>query len=142
LRLGELVGAIGGLGLLVAGFLPWYSVGGENATAWQAFSVTDIVLAAAAIVAMSVAACVLLRISVSYPVAGSSVATGFGAVALILIVIRLINPPGSGDVQLEYGAWLGLVFATAITIGGYMGMQPIKAPNQHERVAPDGAPSH
>jgi hypothetical protein len=126
--LGELVGAIGGLGLLVATFLPWYSVGGGNATAWQAFSVTDIVLAAAAIVAMSVAACVLLRISVSYPVAGSSVATGFGAIALILIVIRLIDPPGSGDVHLEYGAWLGLVFATAITIGGYMGMQPIKAP--------------
>jgi hypothetical protein len=128
LRLGELVGALGGLGLLVASFLPWYSVGESDVTAWQAFSVTDIVLAAAAVVGMSVAACVLLRISVSYPVAGSSVAAGFGAVAAVLIVIRMVNPPGSGDVNLEIGAWLGLICGLAITIGGYMGMQPMKAP--------------
>ncbi len=123
-----MVGAIGGLGLLVAGFLPWYSTSGEDATAWQAFSVTDVFLAATAIVGMSVAICVLARISVSYPVAGSSVAAGFGALAVILIVIRLINPPGEGDVGIEIGAWLGLVAAIAITIGGYLGMQPLKAP--------------
>ena len=128
MRLGELVGAIGGLGLLVASFLPWYSAGGEDATAWQAFSVTDIVLAAAAVAALSVALCVLFRISVSYPVAGSSVATGFGFVAAVLIVIRMIDPPGAGDIGLEFGAWLGLASAVAVTIGGYMGMQPLKAP--------------
>jgi hypothetical protein len=128
LRAGELVGALGGLGLLVTSFLPWYSAGGENATAWQAFSITDLILAAAALVALSVAACVLFRISVSYPVAGSSVATGIGAIAAVLIVIRLIDPPGGGGVDVEIGAWLGLVCAAAITIGGYMGMQPLKAP--------------
>jgi hypothetical protein len=122
------VGAIGGLGLLVASFLPWYSAGGVNATAWQAFSVTDLILAATAVMGMSVAACVLLHISVSYPVAGSSVAAGFGFVAAVLIAIRMIDPPGSGDVSLEIGAWLGLASAIAITIGGYLGMQPLKAP--------------
>jgi hypothetical protein len=129
LRPGELVGAIGGLGLLVSLFLTWYTFDYTWPTSgWGAFSVTDIVLAAAAVVGISVAACVLLRISVSYPVAGSSVAAGFGAIAVILIVIRLIDPPGSGHVDLEYGAWLGLGCATAVTIGGYMGMQPMKAP--------------
>jgi hypothetical protein len=128
LRPGELVGAIGGLGLLAAGFLPWYSTGGSDATAWQAFSITDIVLAAAAVMGLSVAICVIFHISVSYPVAGSSVAVGFGAVATLLIVIRMINPPDSGDVSLQIGAWLGLVSAIAITVGGYMGMQPLKAP--------------
>lgn len=128
MRLGELVGAIGGLGLLVSLFLPWYSVAEDNVTAWQAFSVTDMVLAAAAVMGMSVAACVLLRISVSYPVAGSSVAAGFGAVAAVLIVIRLINPPGAGDPDLEFAAWLGLVSAVAVCLGGYLGMQPLKAP--------------
>ena len=122
-----MVGAIGGLGLLVASFLPWYSVGEDNVTAWQAFSVTDIVLAAAAVIGMSIAACVLLRISVSYPVAGSSVAAGFGALAAVLIVIRMINQPGAGGSSLEIGAWLGLASAIAITVGGYMGMQPLKA---------------
>ena len=128
MRLGESVGALGGLGLLVALFLPWYSEGEDNVNAWQAFSVTDIVLAAAAVIAMSVAACVLLRISVSYPVAGSSVATGFGAVAAVLIVIGMINPPGHGDIGLETGPWLGLVSAFAVCLGGYLGMQPLKAP--------------
>lgn len=123
-----MVGAIGGLGLLAAGFLPWYSAGGENATAWQAFSITDVILAAAAVMGMSVALCVLTRLSVSYPFAGSSVATGFGAVAVILIVYRMIDPPGGGGVDLEIGAWAGLVCAAAITIGGYMGMQPMKSP--------------
>jgi hypothetical protein len=126
-RLGELVEAVGGLGLLVAGFLPWYSAGGQDATAWQAFSVTDLILAAAAIVGLSVGIVVLTRLSVSYPVAGSSVATGFGAVALVLIVYRLIDPPGGAGVDFEIGAWLGLVSAAAITLGGYLGMQPRKA---------------
>lgn len=128
MRGGEWVGAIGGLGLLVSSFLPWYSAGGEDATAWQAFSVTDIVLAAAAVMGISVTICVLAHISVSYPVAGSAAAVGFGAVALILIVIRLINPPGGGGVGIEIGAWLGLASAIAITVGGYMGMQPMKSP--------------
>jgi hypothetical protein len=103
-------------------------VGGEDLTAWQAFGITDIVLAAAASTAISVGVCVLFHISVSYPVAGSSVATGLGAIALVLTVYRLIDPPGGGGVDLEIGAWLGLVCSAAITIGGYLGMQPMKAP--------------
>jgi hypothetical protein len=135
LRLGEWVGALGGLGLLVALFLQWYSQGDPkgygDTTGWQAFSVTDLVLAATAIVALSVGLCVLFRISVSYPVAGSSVATGLGAVAVVLIVIKLINPPSVDPFfasDPEIGAWLGLGSAVAITIGGYLGMQPLKAP--------------
>jgi hypothetical protein len=128
LRLGELVEAIGGLGLLVSSFLPWYSAAGEDATAWQAFSVTDFFLAAAALAGLSVGVVVLARLSVSYPVAGSAVATLFGGIAVVLVVYRLIDPPGDGGVEREIGAWLGLVFAAAVAVGGYLGMQPRKAP--------------
>jgi hypothetical protein len=128
LRLGELVEAIGGLGLLVSSFLPWYSAGGEDVTAWQAFSVTDFFLAAAALAGLSVGVVVLGRLSVSYPVAGSAVATLFGGIAVLLVVYRLIDPPGDGGVEREIGAWLGLVFAAAVAVGGYLGMQPRKAP--------------
>jgi hypothetical protein len=122
-RVGELVGGISGLGLLVVSFLPWYSAGGQNATAWQAFSVVDLVMAAAAVAAISVAIVSLGRLSVSYPVAGSAMTAGFGGLALLLIAYRLINPPGSGDVDREVGAWLGLIAAAGITLGGYLGMQ-------------------
>jgi hypothetical protein len=123
LRLGELVGAVSGLGLLVVSFLPWYSAGGEKATAWQSFGVIDLVMAAAAIAALSVAIVVVTRLSVSYPVAGSAVSALFGGLALILIAYRLINPPGGTDVGREIGPWLGLVAAAGVTLGGYLGLQ-------------------
>jgi hypothetical protein len=122
-RFGALVGAFSGLGLLVVSFLPWYAAGGQNATAWQAFSVIDLVLAAAAAAALSVAIMSLGRVSVSYPVAGSAMTAGFGGLALLLIAYRLINPPGGGDLDREIGAWLGLIAAAGITLGGYLGMQ-------------------
>jgi hypothetical protein len=128
-KLGELVGTVSGLGLLVVSFLPWYSVGGDNATAWQAFSVTDLVLLAAVIASLSVGVVVLTRLSVSYPVAGSAVTAGFGAVALICVLYRLLNPPGGDGVEREIGVWLGLIATAGITLGGYLGIQePSPAP--------------
>jgi hypothetical protein len=123
LSLGDLVGAVSGLGLLVSSFLPWYSAGGENATAWQSFAVIDLVMAAAAVAGLSVVVVVLIGLSVSYPVAGSAVTTLFGGLALILIAYRLINPTGVADVGREIGAWLGLVAAAGVSLGGYLGMQ-------------------
>ena len=63
------------------------------------------------------------RLSVSYPVAGSAVAAGFGGLALVLVAYRLVNPPGGGGVDLQTGAWLGLIAAAGVALGGYLGMQ-------------------
>ena len=123
----DLVGALAGLGLIVAMFLPWYSAGDADVTAWQAFSVVDLVLIATAIASLSVPVVVLFRISVSYPIAGSSIAAGFGVIALICVVWRLIDPPGSG-LSIEFGAWLGLIFSAGAIAGGYLGMQEPGAP--------------
>jgi hypothetical protein len=70
---------------------------------------------------------VLFRISVSYPVAGSSVAAGLGFVAVVLIVIRMINQPGGTDSSLEIGAWIGLIAAAGVAVGSYLGMQDAAA---------------
>ena len=121
-RLGELVGALCGLGLLVLSFLPWYSAGGVDATAWEAFSVVDLVLAVAAVLSVSVGLVVLTGASVSYPIAGSAVATGFGILAFVSILYRLVDPPADG-VEREIAAWLGLAAAAGIAIGGYLAMQ-------------------
>jgi hypothetical protein len=118
----ELVGAVCGLGLLVASFLPWYSTDGVDATAWEAFTVIDLVLVATAISAISVAAVVFTRLSVSYPPAGSAVTTGLGVAAVVCVLFRLIDPPADG-VDPAIGAWLGLVAAVGVTVGGYLGMQ-------------------
>ena len=126
MKAGELVAAVSGLGLLVVSFLPWYSAGGQDATAWQAFSVVDLFIAAAAAAGLSVGLVVLFRLSVSYPMAGASVAALFGAIAVVLIVWRLIDPPADG-LDVEVGAWVGLIAAAGVTLGGYLGMQEPKA---------------
>jgi hypothetical protein len=124
---GELVGAISGLGLLVASFLPWYSFGDLfDLTAWQAFSVVDLFIAAAAVSGLSVGIVVLFRLSVSYPVAGCAVGTLLGGIAFVLIAYRIIDPPGD-HLDRDYGAWLGLICAAGITLGGYLGMQEPRA---------------
>jgi hypothetical protein len=135
---GELIGTISGIGLLIVSFLPWYSVAPEagDFTAWQAFSVVDLFIAAAVVAALSVGICVLFRISVSYPVAGSAVTALFGAIALVLIAYRLVNPPklGAWPGDVQFGAWLGLIAAAGVTLGGYLGLQEPRS-----RDAPSGA---
>jgi hypothetical protein len=58
---------------------------------------------------------------VSLPVAGSAVTAGIGAIAFLLVLYRLIDPPG--DSGREIGVWLGLLATAGITYGGYEGMQ-------------------
>jgi hypothetical protein len=122
-RLGELVGTISALGLLVVSFLPWFSAGDVDRTAWQAFSVTDLVLLVAAVMSLSVAAVTVTHLSVSYPVAGSTMTTGAGALAFVLVLYRLIDPPGGSGMDREVGIWLGLLCCAGVTLGGYLGME-------------------
>jgi hypothetical protein len=130
---GQWVGALGGAGLLVSTFLGWYGAPGSSAelTAWEAFSVVDLLLAMAAIAGLSVGIVAATGLSVSYPVAGSAWACGAGLLALVLIVFRLLDPPVDGDPDLLTGAWLGLVSSAAIVLGGLLGMKelpPLKEP--------------
>jgi hypothetical protein len=84
--------------------------------------VVDLVMAVAAILALSVGVVVLTGVSVSYPIAGSAVATGFGVAAFACILYRLVDPPGEG-LDREIAAWLGLLAAAGIVVGGYLAMQ-------------------
>lgn len=59
-------------------------------------------------------------------------------IALVLIVIRLLDPPEAG-LDREVGAWLGLVCAAGITVGGYLGMQDRQ--RDARRQPPSAAPA-
>jgi hypothetical protein len=89
--------------------------------AWQSFDFIDLVLLLAVIVSVGVAAIDMTGASVSLPVAGSAVVTGIGALAFLLVLYRLVNPPG--ELDREFGVWLGLIATAGITYGGYVGMQ-------------------
>jgi carbon starvation protein CstA len=120
LRDGEWVAGAGGVALLAALFLDWFS----GASAWQAFSVLDVVLALLALVPLALVVLQATRESPSLPVAFSVFTTIAGALATLLILYRLLNQPGPNDrVEVELGAWIGLAAAVVTAAGGWRSMR-------------------
>lgn len=141
---GTLIAGVSGVLLFIFMFFAWFGVDLQvpegtpegvleeaaiTRTAWQAFSLVDLVLLVAVIVSVGLAVIDLTGASVSLPVAGSAVTAGIGALAFLLVLYRLIDPPGitilGEDYTLgrEVGVWLGLITTAGITYGGYLGMQ-------------------
>ena len=141
---GTLIAGVSGVLLFIFMFFSWFGVDVQSAipagipddianqaieqsgvdttaNAWQAFDVIDLVLLLAVIASVGFAIIEMSGASVSLPVAGSAVTTGIGALAFLLVLYRLINPPD--DLGREIGIWLGLLATAGITYGGYEGMQ-------------------
>ena len=150
---GELIAGISGLALFVILFLPWYGVdvnvagfsASETASAWEAFDMTDILLFLVAVVAVGAAA---LRLADSMPegVPVAAIVTGAGALALLLVLFRLIELPGPDipdvagagiDFGRRFGIFLGLIAAGGVAYGGYRSMSDAPQPAQP---APPPAP--
>jgi hypothetical protein len=123
-----------------------------SASAWQSFSLIDIVLLPAAIAAIALAIAAAMGVGAQLPVPLATVATALGAVSVLLILFRIISPPdlvdafGGGapegfdietDVGREIGVFLGLLAAIGVTIGGWLTMQEGRAAPR--AAAPSGA---
>jgi hypothetical protein len=132
---GEAVAAVSGFALLLLMFVGWFQVdlveiqvpGGPEVTGvgdtidgWGAFGFPfDFLVFAAALVAIAQAA---LRVSGTLPqlpAAPGLIVAAAGAVAVLLILYRLIDPPGASDVSRKFGLILSLVAACGVSFGGY-----------------------
>lgn len=107
--------------MLIALFLPWYSTGSQDLTAWQAMAVDDVILAVVAVLAIAGAFVVGSTRLGSLSVAATAIAILPAVVGLVVTVYRLLSPAPSEDVSLEVGAWLGLAAALAIAVGAWAG---------------------
>lgn len=114
---GALLAGPAGVSLFLVMFIDWFGESGWSSVGWFAASV----IAAAALCAVAFALVVYARASVSLPVALSSLTTALGAIALIIVVYRAIDPPADGEREL--GVYLGLAAAAALAFGGWLGMQ-------------------
>jgi hypothetical protein len=128
LRDGERIAGAGGVALLAAMFLHWYGtdvrIVAFEQTAWQAFGVLDVVLALLALVPLALFVAQATRRSPAVPVALSVLATLAGALAALLILYRIANQPGPNEiVDIQPGAWLGLLAALVIAGGGWRSMR-------------------
>jgi hypothetical protein len=125
LRPGDWVAGLGGAVLLVSLFLPWYDVKGvdRHLTGWQAFSVIDVILAIAAILGLAVAVTGAFRHTPAVPVAMAVLGVPVGALAVLLVLVRVLDPPGPNELlDLAVGSGVALVGALAVAAGSWLSM--------------------
>ena len=149
LRPADLLAGIGGAVLLGSLFLHWYGldagalvpfehdneaasfVGSQipDITAWQAFSITDILLAAVAALALALPLVTAVARGPAKPVAFGVIASAVGPFAILLVLYRIVNQPGSNEaVAVRSGAWIGLAGAVLLTVGAWLALADERTP--------------
>jgi hypothetical protein len=146
---GRLLAGLGALVLLVSLFLDWYGppdngLGGspgDGITAWTAFELVDILLAALALATIAWAIEGVVRPGRSLVAPG--VASAAGPVALTLVVISIVNEPpllATFGAELDAGVWVALGGALVMTVGGLLRFARISiSVTPRERAAPGSA---
>lgn len=142
LSTGEKIAGASAVLLFIFMFFDWFTVdvsatvgeftgsASEGGSAWEAFSVIDLILLLTVIVTVAVVAIRLADAAVEPPVSMNAVVAALGGLSVLLIVYRMINTPDAGsfpgvsvDVGLAVGIFLGLLAAVGIAFGGYRAMQ-------------------
>lgn len=111
-RAGEWLAGASGAVLVASLFLPWY--GGRSA--WSAFAAIDLVLLAAALVALALLAVTVARAGSPVRVAAGSCTVLAGVVATLLVAFRALLPAASEG--RAPGLYLGLLAAIAMVAAG------------------------
>jgi hypothetical protein len=137
---GERISALSGVLLFAFMFLDWFggkvsevpgftgAAGGGNA--WQVLDVIPVFLMLAIVCALGVAVIRLSDAELELAVSLNAVVAVAGALAVLLIAFRIVDPPGLAslggvavDVTLEPGIFLGLAAALGIAFGGWSAMR-------------------
>ena len=108
---GPVLVGLGALVLLVSLFLDWYEPG---VTAWDAFEVVDLVLAALGVAAL-VGAAGAIRPDAT--VVERHWLPAIVAAITILVAAQILDPPPAVDGDPETGAWLALGAAVVMCLG-------------------------
>ncbi len=132
LTTGDIIAGVGGIVLLISLFLPWYGASveaagfsaSESGSGWEAMSFIDILLFVIALVAIAVVAA---RATGQLPaeVPAAVVLLGLGALAVLLVLYRIIDIPVEGDIPDEVdlsrkiGVFVALIGAAAVAYGGW-----------------------
>jgi hypothetical protein len=133
---GKRIAGIAGALLFIDLWMSWFGVNLDKlgdaakyltnvdttATAWQAFSLIDIIIAVTALVALAAFVMAATDTRVELPFSLTSAAAGLGALSTLLILYRIIDNPGdapNSQITVEWGCWIGLLLAAALTYGAW-----------------------
>jgi hypothetical protein len=129
---GEQIAGVAAVLLIIDMFLNWYSANlnsalqaqadrfgiDTNADAWQVFSTTDILIFITAVAALVMVGTRVMARSANLPVSLPLVVAVLGAFTTLVVLWRIINQPGENEfINVEYGAYLGLLLLIALTYG-------------------------
>jgi uncharacterized membrane protein YfcA len=145
MRRAEPVAGFGGILLLVSLFLPWYgrmlspdapdgpvkrlAIGEPSVTAWEAFTVFDVLIALCALPAIAVPIVSLVTSGPAKSIGTAVLGSFFGGLAVLLVAYRVINEPGPDEfVALKYGAGLALAGALGAFVGSWLSMRDESTP--------------
>lgn len=142
LSTGEKVSAASAVLLFIFMFFDWFGAKVEGVpgfsgsieaggSAWDALDVIPIFLMVAIVAAIAVAVIRLTDADVEPPVSMNAIVAVLGGLAVLLILYRIVDPPGDGDalagvgvdITLKLGIFLGLLAAAGIAYGGYSAMR-------------------
>ena len=143
LSTGEKIAAVSAVLLFAFMFFDWFGVevsgvpgfsgdiAGGGGSAWDALDVIPIFLMLAIVAAIGVAVIRLTDADLELPVSLNAIVAALGGLAVLLILYRIIDPPGGGsgfegvevDTTLKLGIFLGLLAAAGIAYGGYSAMR-------------------
>jgi len=114
IEIGPLLVALGALVVLVSLFLEWYA----DLTAWEAFEISDLLLAVAALAAL-VAAAGFLAPELAYLDRGWLTASVF-ACAVLVVALILSPPPVADGAEVDAGAWIAFGSVLAMILGAVL----------------------
>lgn len=135
LSMGEKIAGVSAVLLFIVMFFSWFGfdtgAAGDFAeqfgvdietsasfNAWESFDFIDLVLLLTIVVTLGAVGARMADMELSFPL--STVVTLLGAISTLLIIYRIIDPPG--EAGRELGVYLGLILAALLTYGGYSAM--------------------
>ena len=129
LRIWEWLTGLAGVVLLATTFLDWYEAAQGSVSAWEAFSVLDVLIAIAAAMAVVTAVMAAVHNTPAVSLTLASLLLPVGSILTIALVVRAIALPEvtiagvtapDDDVTRSIGLWLGLAASVVVT-GGALG---------------------
>jgi hypothetical protein len=115
-EMGPLLVALGALLLLVSLFLDWYG----PLTAWDAFEVVDVLLAALAVLSLVGG---LGTLAPDASVVERRWLPGIALAVAVLVTAEIIDPPpAAADLAPDSGAWIGFAAAIVMLIGAVLSL--------------------
>ena len=153
MRKAEPVAGVGGILLLVSLFVTWYDgsvkvsgpqsagvgVGFREASGWEVFTVVDVLLALAALVAIAVPLVSAFTRGPAKSIGIAVIASTVTPLALLIVLFRILFPPDVEPITIEQitatvtlspglGAWLSLAGAVIAFAGAWFSLRDESTP--------------